>query len=302
MALWIVTDACSDLPASYTRSQKDFLVSPMNYQLGGESLRIDPMDEHPEATAHIFYEKLRNGGMATTAQINQVEWTSLVKPLMAAGHDVLMLVFSSGLSGTCMAAKLMVDELAPQYPGQKLYVVDSVSASMGEGLFVHHVLQYRDSGRNADECYAYARDLAPRIIHWFTVDDLQFLRRGGRVSAASAYLGGILKIKPVLNVDPKGKLIPREKVQGRKKSLRALFEMVKKYAAEPEKQTLFLSHGDCPEEAQWLANKLREELGVKDIMVSTIGPIIGAHSGPGTVAIFFEGKDAEGRLNAPDED
>lgn len=302
MALWIVTDACSDLPASYAKAQKDFLVSPMNYQLDGQSKRIDPMDEHPDETAHVFYDKLREGGTATTAQINQVDWTTLVKPLMDQGHDVIMLVFSSGLSGTYMAAKLAVDELAPKYPGQKLYAVDSLSASMGEGLFVHHVLKYRDSGKSAEECFAFAKEIAPRIIHWFTVDDLQFLRRGGRVSAASAYLGGILKIKPVLNVDPKGKLIAREKVQGRKKSLRALCDMVERYARTPSEQTMFISHGDCPDDAAWLAARLRKTLGVQEILISVIGPIIGAHSGPGTVAVFFEGKDAEGRLNAPDED
>ncbi|MEG0047789.1 MAG: DegV family protein [Clostridia bacterium] len=299
MSFWIVTDVCCDLPASYTKMQKALKVSPMSYQQNGESLIISPADEHPEQTAHVFYDHLRQGGMATTSQINQIEWQSIVKPLLKDGQDVLMLVFSSGLSGTCGAAKLAVDELREKFPDRKIFMVDSVSASMGEGLFVHHMLKYRDAGNDIDACYAYAKQLAPRIIHWFTVDDLQFLRRGGRISATSAYLGSMLKIKPVLNVDPKGRLMAREKVQGRKKSLRTLFEKVKLYADQPAEQTLFISHGDCLEDAQWLENKLREELGVKDILISVIGPIIGAHAGPGTVAVFFVGKTAEGRLDAP---
>lgn len=300
MAFWIMTDACCDLPASYTKAQACFRVMPMAYQLDGASEMIDPMDAQPEQTAHAFYERLRAGGMATTSQINQAEWTDALRPLLEQGHDVLLLVFSSGLSGTYTAAQLAVTDLSAKYPGRKLYAVDSLSASMGEGLFVHHVLCYRDAGHDIDACYAYAAELARRVIHWFTVDDLQFLRRGGRVSAVSAYVGGVLKIKPVLNVDPKGHLIAREKVQGRKKSLRALYDMVEKYAENPAGQTMFISHGDCPEDAGWLRDKLSSGLGVKDILVSPIGPIIGAHSGPDTVAVFFLGRDAEGRLNAPD--
>ncbi len=300
MAFWIMTDACCDLPASYTKEQACFRVMPMAYQLDGEPRMIDPLDDHPDQTAHAFYERLRSGGMATTSQINQAEWMDALRPLLEEGNDVLLLVFSSGLSGTYAAARLAVDELSAAYPGRRLYAVDSLSASLGEGLFVHHVLRYRDEGHDIDACYTYAAGLAKRVIHWFTVDDLQFLRRGGRVSAVSAYVGGMLKIKPVLNVDPKGHLIAREKVQGRKKSLRALYDMVEKYAVDPAAQTMFISHGDCPEDAAWLRGKLSAGLGVKDILVSSIGPVIGAHSGPDTVAVFFLGQDAEGRLNAPD--
>ncbi|MEG2317158.1 MAG: DegV family protein, partial [Clostridia bacterium] len=234
MALWIVSDACCDLPVSYINAQTAFKVVPMAYQLNGESKMIDPLDDHPAETAHVFYESLREGGVATTMQINQQNWMDQVKPLMNEGHDVLMLVFSSGLSGTYMAAQLAVQELAPAYPGQKLYAVDTFSASMGEGLLVHHVLRFRDSGKSFEECRDFALQTVTQINHWFTVDDLQFLRRGGRVSAASAYLGGILKIKPILNVDSEGHLIPREKVQGRRKSLRALYQMAEKYADHPE--------------------------------------------------------------------
>lgn len=301
MAFWIVTDACCDLPATYIKKQRNFLVAPMSYQIDGDVKQIDPLDPNPEQTARAFYQKLEDGSNATTFQVTHQNWMDLLSPVCQQGDDVLVLAFSSGLSGTCASAITAVAELREKYPAQKILVVDSLCASLGEGLFVHLTLAQRDSGKGIEECHRFALDLVPRLIHWFTVDDLHFLRRGGRVSATSAYLGSILKIKPVLNVDPKGKLIPREKVQGRKRSLRSLFEKVREYAFEPEKQTMFISHGDCQEDAQWLADKLKAELHVPEVMVSPIGPIIGSHSGPGTVAMFFVGKDAAGRMTSPEE-
>ncbi|MEA5014989.1 MAG: DegV family protein [Candidatus Limiplasma sp.] len=301
MAFWIVTDACCDLPAAYLTKRQNLLVVPMSYQIDGDIKQIDPLDPNPEQTAHDFYQKLEGGSNATTFQVNQQDWVDLIDPLCQQGNDVLVLAFSSGLSGTCASAITAVEELQQKYPNQKILAVDSLCASLGEGLFVHLTLAQRDSGKSIEECHRFALDLVPRLIHWFTVDDLHFLRRGGRVSATSAYLGSILKIKPVLNVDPKGKLIPREKVQGRKRSLRSLFEKVQEYAFEPEKQTMFISHGDCKEDALWLADKLKAELSVPEVMISTIGPIIGSHSGPGTVAMFFVGKDAAGRMTSPTE-
>jgi DegV family protein with EDD domain len=176
-----------------------------------------------------------------------------------------------------------------EFPDRKLFLIDSKCASMGLGILVHYALQKRDSGASIEDTAAWVTNNLQKVNHWFTVDDLQFLRRGGRLSATSAYLGGIMKIKPVLQVNEEGKLIPREKVQGRKRSLRVLFEKVKENAVEPEKQTIFLSHGDCLEEAEWLASILRDELHVKDVMLSFIGPVVGSHSGPGTMAIFFMG-------------
>ncbi|NLV57372.1 MAG: DegV family protein [Clostridiales bacterium] len=300
MAFWIVTDACCDLPAHYIKKHENLIVVPMSYQIDGEVKQIDPLDPDTEQTAHDFYQKLENGSNATTFQVNEQNWIEHLMPICSNGDDVLVLAFSSGLSGTCESAMSAVAQLHEKFPERKILAIDTKSASLGEGLFVHLTIAQRESGKNIDECYAFAQNLVPRLIHWFTVDDLHFLRRGGRVSATSAYLGSILKIKPVLNVDPKGKLIPREKVQGRKRSLRALFEKVQDYAAEPEKQTMFISHGDCLEDALWLADKLKKDLHVPEVMVSPIGPIIGSHSGPRTVAMFFQGKDAAGRMNSPE--
>ena len=190
------------------------------------------------------------------------------------------------------------EALREQYQGRKIMAVDSLCASMGEGLFVHVVLKYRDEGHDIDACRDYAENIRQSIMHWFTVEDLVYLKRGGRISAASYFAATVLNIKPVLNVDPKGHLVSRNKVQGRKRSLRALYENVVKYADHPERQTMFIGHGDCLEDAEWLAKRLKEELHVPEIMIGYIGPVIGAHSGPGTLAVFFVDPTGAGRLEA----
>ncbi len=301
MAFSIVADVSCDLPVTYSSKHKNFMIAPMSYQIDGAVTVIDPLDPHLDQTAHAFYQKLENGAVATTSQVNQQTWLDLLTPLCEQGQDALVVTLSSGISGTYDSACAAVAELKAKYPDRKLFAVDSLSASLGSGLLIHHVLAYRDAGHDIDACHAFAKNLIPKVNHWFTVNDLHFLRRGGRVSATSAYLGSILKIKPVLNVDPKGKLIPRQKVQGRKRSLRALFDKVQEFAIEPEKSIMFISHGDCKEDADWLADKLKAELHVPEIMVSVVGPLIGSHSGPGTLAMFFIGKDAAGRMTSPEE-
>ena len=301
MSFWIVTDACCDLPAAYIKNQSDFLVVPMDYHIDGETKKIDPLDENLAEGNRAFYEKLQNGSTSTTFQVNRQDWLDALTPLCEQGRDVLVLAFSSGLSGTCATAFSAVEELTEKYPGRALFAVDTLCASMGEGLFTHLVMAQRAAGKTIEECRRYALDLVPKLNQWFTVYDLHFLRRGGRVSSTSAYLGSILKIKPILNVDPKGKLIVRGKVQGRKRSLRTLVEKVREYAFQPETQTMMISHGDCEEDALWVAGRFKEDLGVPEVIVSPIGPIIGSHSGPGTVAVFFLGKDGEGRLTSPKE-
>ena len=300
MAFWIVTDACCDLPAAYIEKQKNLHLVPMSYQIGGVVHEIDLRDTALPAKVHSFYEQLQDGALATTFQVNQQEWVDHVAPILEKGNDVLMLVFSGSLSGMYQTSKAAEAELRAKFPDRKVYTFDTRCASMGEGLLVHYALQYRDAGHTLEETLQWVTDNALRVIHWFTVTDLHFLRRGGRLSAASAYLGSILKIKPVLNVDPKGRLIPRIKVQGRKHSLKELYEKVAQDADHPEKQTLFISHGDCEKDALWLADRLKEKLHVPEIMMSQIGPIVGSHSGPGTVAVFFLDKDGSARLDTPE--
>ncbi len=283
MAFWIVSDGSTDFPYDYIQKQKNIIILPLSYEIAGQVFVPSGKDEDTKA----FYQALREGKVSTTAQINIQTWKDALEPLLKNNEQVLCLPFSSGLSGTCAAAFSAKEELDQEYPNNQLMVIDTKAASLGQGLLVHYALQKRDAGAPIEEVAAWVRDNLLNIAHWFTVDDLQFLRRGGRVSTTSAYIGSILKIKPVLHVDNEGRLIPMEKVQGRKKSLKALFEKVAQTAINPKDEPIFISHGDCYEEAKWLGNMLKEQLGTKEVMIGLVGPAIGSHSGPGTVAIFF---------------
>ncbi len=285
---WLVTDAGCDLPQSYVEKVEKITVMPMVYTMDGQ--------EHPCAlgdvsTWHPFYEALRGGKVATTSQVSTEEYLKEFRRLIAMGEEVLALVFSSGLSGTYQAANLAREIVLEEHPDAQIKVVDSLCASAGEGLLVHYALEKRAQGLSLEDAAAWLVDNRQRLVHWFTVDDLMFLRRGGRVSATAAFMGSMLKIKPILHVDFEGKLIPREKVQGRKKSLKRLAEKVNELAVPRDGQTVFVSHGDCEEDAKYTVQCL-EELGfhAKTVQMSPIGAIIGAHSGPGTVAIFFLGE------------
>ena len=280
---WIVTDSATDLPKSYIDAQEQFQVLPITITLEGQTLVPDGTDEY----ARNIYAQLRAGKVVTTAQINSETWKENYEALLKNGQDVLSIVFSSGLSGTCQAAMLAAQELREKYPERQLIVIDSLCASMGEGLLVHHALQNRAAGMSLEDNAAWVRDNVQHLAHWFTVDDLMFLLRGGRVSAASAYLGTMMRIKPILNVDEEGHLMPREKVQGRKRSIHHLLDKMKEHVVDPEHQVIFISHGDCADEANHLAELVRETFHPKEILVGYIGPVIGAHAGPGTVALFF---------------
>lgn len=242
-----------------------------------------------ELPFHAFYEKLRAGIGAKTAAANTEEFLSLMEPALAAGKDVLYLGFSSALSGTCGIGAMTAKELQLKYPERKIYVVDTLAASFGQGLLVYLAAQQQRQGKSIDQVRAYAEEIRPQLCHWFTVDDLQHLKRGGRVSAAAAAFGTVLNIKPVLHVDDEGRLIPVSKVQGRLASIKALAKKMQETAVNPEAQVVFISHGDCAQEAEKLAAMLRETLGVKEIVINPIGPIVGAHSGPGTIALFYLG-------------
>ena len=283
MGFWIVADSSTDFPLSYIEKQKKLKIIPLTYEIDGQV--FVPTGEDKETKA--FYTSLREEKIATTAQINIQNWKDTLLPLVEKGEKVLCLPFSSGLSGTCAAAFSAKEEIDKKHPNNQLIVIDTLAASLGHGLLVHYALQKREEGQSIQEIATWIKENLLHIAHWFTVDDLQFLRRGGRVSTASAYIGSILKVKPVLHVDNNGLLIPMEKVQGRKKSLKALFTKVEETAVNPQDQIIFISHGDCLEDAQYLESLLKEQLGVKEVMIGLIGPVIGSHSGPGTVAVFF---------------
>ncbi len=282
----IITDSTTDL-SSEMINELGIHVIPLCYIMEGKTLHNIPgggeMDEH------TFYEKLRGGETSTTAQINTEEFLQQFTPVLEEGKDILYLAFSSGLSGTCQSAMIAKQELQEKYSDRRIEVFDTLCASMGEGLLVYHAAMLQKAGKDIDEVLAWLKENVLRLCHWFTVDDLNHLKRGGRVSAATALVGTMLGIKPVLHVDDEGHLIAVSKVRGRKQSLDALVKKMEETAIEPKEQTIFISHGDCLEDAQYVAEQVREKMGTVDIKINFIGPVIGAHSGPGTVALFFLG-------------
>ncbi len=282
----ILTDSCGDLsPALIAQLELD--VFPMFFHLGGKDYQNYPDDR--ELSNRVFYDNLRDGQVATTVAVNPAQWSELARPHLEAGKDILILAFSSGLSTTYQSACLAAEELREEFPDRNIEVVDSLCASMGEGLFCYHVARKRQSGATLEETKEYALSIRLKLCHWFTVDDLYFLKRGGRVSSTAALVGTMLQIKPVLHVDDEGHLIPVTKVRGRKAALNQLVKEMEATATDPENQTVFISHGDCIEDAQYVKKLIQEKLGTRNIILNPIGPVIGAHSGPGTVALFFLG-------------
>lgn len=238
-----------------------------------------------------FYRIMREGGIAKTSAINPDRFLSIFETILKQGKDILYLGFSSGLSTTCNSARMAAEELKERYPERKLLIVDTLAASAGQGLLLYLVLQKKNEGATIEDAYAYAKEMKLHICHWFTVDDLVYLKRGGRVSPTVALVGKALGIKPVLHVDNAGKLISMGKVRGRKASIAALAEKCTGMIQDPKDATVFISHGDCPEDAETLANLVKEKTGATVSIITHVGTVIGAHSGPGTLALFFVGKE-----------
>ena len=236
-----------------------------------------------------FYQGLRSGEMTSTAAVNPAQWKEVARPVLDAGQDVLILAFSSGLSTTFNAAFMAAQELLEEYPQRKIYVVDTLCASLGQGLLCYHVAKRRQEGATIEEARDYAEANKLHLCHWFTVDDLMFLKRGGRISGATAVMGSLLQIKPVMHVDNDGHLVPVSKARGRKASIQAMAAKVGETAFDPAKQTMFISHGDCLQDAEYLAELLKQQYHVPEVAINYVGPVIGSHSGPGTLALFFLG-------------
>ena len=282
----IITDSTCDMPQEMA-DELGLAILPIRVSM--EDKEYAHYLDGRELGFHEFYEKLRAGVPAKTSAANQEDFLSLMEPALAAGRDVLYIGFSSGLSSTYNVGVMTAAQLAEKYPERKVYTVDSLSASFGEGLLVYHAVQQKLAGRSIDEVRTFVEETRLHLCHWFTVDDLQHLKRGGRVSAAAAAFGTMLNIKPVLHVDDEGHLIPVGKVQGRTTSIKALLKKMQETAIDPAEQVVFISHGDCEKDAEKLAAMVRESIGPKEIILNPIGPVIGAHSGPGTVALFFLG-------------
>ncbi len=279
----IVTDSSCDLTADFAE-QLGVKVIKLEFIVEGEEARAnDGIDEKQ------FYEILRSGKMVTTSAVAMDRFISEVEPVLAEGRDVLYLGFSSGLSSTYSAGFVGAQDLSEKYPDRKIYTVDTLAASMGQGLLVWYAANMQKAGKSIEEVRDFVENNKLNLAHWFTVNDLFFLKRGGRVSAATALVGTMLSIKPVMHVDDEGHLIKVTTARGRKAAINSLFEKAKQTAIDAAGQTMFISHGDCIEDAEYLAAKLKDELGVKDVILSYVGPVIGAHSGPGTLALFFIG-------------
>ena len=286
----IVTDSSADLSAELVE-QLELSILPLAFILKGKTYRDYP--DRREMPIGAIYTSLREGEMVTTAAVNVAEYQAHLEPILAAGKDVLVLAFSSGLSTTCNSARIAAQELSEAYPERKILVVDTLCASLGQGLLVWYAARMRQSGKSIEEVRDWAGANKLHLCHWFTVDDLHFLERGGRVSAATAVVGTMLQIKPVLHVDNEGHLINMAKARGRKAALKALVDHMEQTAIDPAGQTVFISHGDCLEDAQFVAQEVSQRFGIplERIVLNEIGPVIGAHAGPGTVALFFLGKE-----------
>lgn len=278
--------SCCDLPPGYAQ-QRNLIVLPYHYFMDGNEYIEDQEDE---TAIQFFYNKLREGSVSTTSMVNTETFENLFRPVLESGRDMLYIVLSSGLSGSYNNAKMISEKLSKEFPQRKLYVVDSLSAARGFGLFVHLLLNLRDEGKSIDEVYAWAQANAAHLIHWFAVDSLDHLRRGGRVSRATAFLGTMMNIKPVLRFDNEGKIIPVEKIRGRKKSMIELVDKMEGQFTNPEGATVFIGHGDALEDAQFVEKLVWERYPqIKEIFIHYIGPIVGTHSGPSTIALHYLG-------------
>ena len=281
----IVTDSSSNLVEEMI---DDFglHVLPLTFMVDGEEYQSYLKGQHTDLKQ--FYTMMREGKIITTSLPNLAESEALMRGLLEQGRDILYLGFSSGLSGTFEATELLMRDLAAEFPERTLCAMDTLAASGGEGLLVWHAVQRARAGAPIGEVRDWVEENKLHLAHWFTVDDLMFLFRGGRVSKTSAWAGTMLNIKPVMHVDDEGHLIPLEKVRGRKKSLNALVDHMEKSAVQPiDQQMVFITHGDCLEEAEYVAEQVKERFGVKEVVINYVDPVIGAHSGPGTMALFF---------------
>ena len=281
----IVTDSSSNL-LDETIGRFGLHILPLTFMIDGQQRQSFVKGEKSDLKQ--FYTMMREGKVITTSLPNMSDSEILLRSLLEAGRDILYLGFSSGLSGTYQAIALLLDNLAAEFPERRVLHVDTLAASGGEGLLVYKAAQMAQAGASIEETRQWVEDNKLKLAHWFTVDDLMFLFRGGRVTRTSAWVGTMLNIKPVMHVDNDGHLIPLEKVMGRKKSILGMLKHMEKTADTPiSEQTVFITHGDCLEDAEFLRDKIAEKFGVTDIHINYVDPVIGAHSGPGTLALFF---------------
>ena len=279
MSYKIITDSCCDFK-SQQYIDLDLTMIPLSVEFRGEV-----GEDRNDDSLKTMYDAMRAGEGAKTSAANPDQWARVIEPVLEQGHDALVMAFSSGLSTTYQSAVIASQELSEKYPDRKILVCDTLCASMG----VWYACRKRDEGATLEEVYNWVEENKLHLCHWFTVDDLMHLKRGGRISAATALVGTMLQIKPVLHVDDEGHLVNVSKARGRKASIDALAKKVKELGEGYDNSTMFISHGDCYEDAEYLANILKTQYGVKEVMINYVGAVIGSHAGPGTLALFFLG-------------
>ncbi len=281
----IITDSACDLPQAM-RQELDVTVTPLRLLFRGENIPDSVEDENIKE----IYRGLRAGEDAKTSAVNPEGWANVMEPVLSAGQDALVLTFSSGLSTTCQSAVIAAEELLEKYPDRKIRVVDTLAAALGQGLLVWYTCKKRDEGLSLEELAAWVEDHKLNLAHWFTVDDLMYLKRGGRISAATALVGTMLQIKPILCVDKEGHLINVAKARGRKAALSGLVKKMVELGEGFDQDMVFICHGDCIDDAEAVKTMVLEQTGAKNVMIGNLGAVIGSHAGPGTVSVFFMGK------------
>ena len=279
----ITVNSTVDLPKEWLEERK-VPVIPLKYTIDNETYT-----DMEGLSSKEFFGKLRDGKMATTSQINPEEARAQLEPFLKEGKDVLHLGFSSGLSGTYNSMRIAGEELKEEYPEAKIIIIDTLCACLGEGLLLYKALQQKASGKTIEETAKWVEENKLHICHNVTVADLFHLHRGGRISKASAVLGSVVQIKPIIHMDENGKLQVVGKERGRKKSLNKIVDMAAEQAKGWENDLILITHGDCVEDAEYVAERVRAKMGVDNILINNIGTVIGSHTGPGVVAVFVMG-------------
>ena len=286
MSYQIITDSCCDFTEQMF-AELNVKCVPLTVMYNGESYN----NFSDAAAVKAFYDELRSGVMATTAAANPADWAQAMEPSLQAGEDVLVMTFSSALSTTYQSAVIGAEYMREKYPQRTIEVVDTLAAALGQGLLVWYACRKRDEGMSLDELTAWVEENKLHLAHWVTVDDLTHLKRGGRVSATTALVGTMLNIKPIIHVDDEGRLINTAKVRGRSAAMHYIADKMGQLGEGYDNETVFIAHGDCPEDAAALEKLVKEKYGVKNVYTGYVGPVIGAHTGPGVLVVFFMGKN-----------
>lgn len=282
----IMTDSCCDLTDRMARDL-ELEVLPLTMHMDGQDY---PNDLAGTAISNQeFYKRIRAGKLATTSAVNVGQFQDAMRRVLESGRDIVCVCFSSALSTTYQSAVIAAEDLRAEFPEAEIHVVDSLSASLGQGLLLYLAVEQKRGGLTAAELAKWVEDNRLTVCHWFTVDDLNFLKRGGRVSATTALLGTMLSIKPIMHTSDEGKLVPVSKARGRKAAIAALLDKIEALGIHPEKQTMFICHADCEEDAKAVAKTIQDRFGTPTVHINYIGPVIGSHTGPNTMGIFFVG-------------